>query len=451
MRDVGGGNFRLYHAQADAQADANAIQFTSQGTGSSQTIKAAQGIEGSNAGSSAVASATGAGDRSSFQSAGQVGTPQLSGMDLTGNGNQSQVNDPAFQGARTTSVDQQSGFHGVAVAATNQDEIKTFVITLGAGVVGVAVSAGVDVVNADTEAFVASNAQVNADTAGASANQSVLVGAGDDFYHLSLGVGVGVGAVGVAPSVGVNVIGNTTLATIGTGATVNALNNIAVEATAQEDIVMIGIGVAAGSVGVGAVVDVLVVGNTTTASIGDSAHVHAGGDVFVSAEDDTHVLELSGALAGGVVGVGGAVGVMVIGKDTEATIGADAHVDGLGNGGGVGGTLDGNINGNSFETTTAHGATARRSRARTSRTSSRPVAWICCVSGAVGVAVINVTTDATINAGAEIDLADTQAGGSFNPGDVSVAGYALFLGTGTGLNTGDQTTYTGPNQGCSTL
>src|SRR5207247_1420256 len=70
--------------------------------------------------------------------------------------------------ARTASLDSQSGFHGVAVAATNRDEIRTFTVSFGAGAVGIGVSAGVDVVNADTEAYIGANATVNGSTAGAS-------------------------------------------------------------------------------------------------------------------------------------------------------------------------------------------------------------------------------------------------------------------------------------------
>ena len=83
-----------------------------------------------------------------------------------------------------------------------------------------------------------------------------------------------------------------------------------------------------GFVGVGATVGVLSIDNHTKAYIGGSATVYAHGDVFVSAADDTHIFELSGAIAGGFVGVGGAVGVMVFSKDTEASIGASSSAAG---------------------------------------------------------------------------------------------------------------------------
>ncbi len=329
-------------------------------------------------------------------------------MDLDGDGSSQQVQDDSLKGARTTALGTQIGFRGVAVTATARDEIRTFTITFGAGAVGVGVSAGVDVVTADTEAYIAANAQVNASTLGANAAQSVLVGAGDDFYHLSVGIGVGVGSVGVAPAVGVNIVDNTTLASIGNNALVNAKNDILVEASGKENVVMVGMGVAAGAVGVGAVVDVLSISNQTTASIGNSSTVHAGGDVLVSANDDTHVLELSGALAGGFVGVGGAVGVMLIDKTTDATIGTNAHVDADGAGSGLSGILDGGINGGtSFSTTSVDGVIlqAQSSEDIVHIVAAGGVGFVG-VSGAVGVTLIHSTTDAVVGGGAVINGAD---------------------------------------------
>lgn len=251
-------------------------------------------------------------------------------MDLQNSGTQTEVTDPSLAGARNVAAETTPGFRGVAVAATNQDEIHTFTISLAGGMVGVAVSAGVDVVHANTEAFIGNNASVNASDASAAAAQSVLVGAGSDFHHLSVAGSLAVGYVAVAPAVGVNVIGNTTRAAIGDGATVRAKDDVRVEASASEDLVMVGFGLAGGFVGVGATVGVLDISNETTARIGAGAVVSAGSDVRVSAADNTHVFELSGALAGGFVGVGGSVGLMMVDKTTHASIGAGAQVDALG-------------------------------------------------------------------------------------------------------------------------
>ncbi|HET9187009.1 MAG TPA: hypothetical protein VFN80_03575, partial [Acidothermaceae bacterium] len=342
------------------------------------------------------------GARSSLRAAGQVGTPSLSDMDLHNTGSGESVPSDSF--SRSTAVAQQGNFHGLAVGATNRDQVRTFTLSLAAGVVGVAVSAGVDVVSATTQAYIGDDAVVNGDTSAADSRQSVLVAAGNDFYHLAIAGTLAGGAVGVAPAVGVNVVTNDTEAWIGSHATVNALNDITVAATGQENLVMVGFGIAAGVVGVGGAVDVLSISDTTHASIEDHATVYAGGDVFVTASDQTQVLELSGALAGGLVGVGGSVGVMLISKDTQATIGEFAHVDASGNGTGVTTALDGTIVSDSAHRTTAHGVVVQAE-------SSEDVLHIVAagaggfvgVSGAVGVTLISSSTEADVGANAVIN------------------------------------------------
>src|SRR5262249_11563250 len=162
-------------------------------------------------------------------------------------------------------------------------EIRTFTLALAGGGVAVGVSAGVDVVNATTEASIGDSAKVNISHGGAGSGQNVLVGAGDGVYHLSVSGGVGGGGVAVGPevgpSVGVNVVTNTTTAEIGNSAQVTAKNDVIVAAGAKEDFVMIGFGIAGGFVGVGGAVGVLSVTNTTTAHIGDFTTVRADGDV----------------------------------------------------------------------------------------------------------------------------------------------------------------------------
>ena len=412
VRDVGNGDFKLYRTAADAQANTNAIDLTSQGAGANQTFHGGLGIETS---SSATLSNAASGDRSSFAEQGSIGTPKLTDMDLKGDKNAAPVDDESLTGARVTAPGSQSGFKGLAVTATSRDEIKTFTITFGAGAVGVAVSAGIADISATTEATIGDNAQINTVLENDFGAQSVLVGAGSDFYHLSLGVGVAVGTAGaVAPTVGVNLIRNNTIASIGTGATVRARDDITVQASAKENVVMIGMGVAGAAIGVGAVVNVLSIDNTTSASINAAATVRANGDVFVFAADDTHVLELSGALAGGAIGVGGAVGVMLLEKDTTASIGAGAQVRGLGYDAGVSGVLTGATvdngslteNGRAdFETTTGHGvivlAASREDILHI--TAAGGGGLTAGVAGAVSVTLIRSATAAIIDTGADIN------------------------------------------------
>src|SRR5262249_30715607 len=142
-----------------------------------------QGIETSDAGTYSNATS---GDRSAFRSQGHVNTPQVNGMDLHNTGSDESVQDPSLSGERSATPDRKTGFTGVGVTATTRDEIRTFTMSLAGGEVAVSVSAGVDVVSAGTHAYIGDSAIVNGSISGASANQSVLVGAGDDFYHLTL-------------------------------------------------------------------------------------------------------------------------------------------------------------------------------------------------------------------------------------------------------------------------
>lgn len=366
------------------------------------------GIESNKGGTLSAATS---GNRSALRAQGKVGTPSLGGMDLDGDGGKSKINDPSLNGPRSTTLATQGGFKGLSVSATNRDEIRTFTISLSAGGVAVAVSAGIDVVNAKTTAYIGDNAKINTSTAGANGLQSVLVAAGDDFYHLTVSAGLAVGGVGIAPAVGVNVVTNETKAWIGQGANVKALNDITVEATGKEDLVMVGLGIAAGAVGVGGVVNVLDLDITTQATINGLATVLAGGDVFVSAEDDTHVFELSGALGVGFVGVGASVGVMIIDKTTLAAIGNSATVEGLGGGAAsVANLVNGNITGNAAERTTAHGVIVQAdSSENIVHISAAGGGGFVGVAGSVGVTLVRSDTSATIGSNAIINRTSPPA------------------------------------------
>ncbi len=270
---------------------------------------------------------------SQLKTSGEVGSPNVGSVDTNGS-DYGGTQDPKV-GQRTLTA-QQRTVQGVAIAATNRDDIETYSAAIAGGSVGVAVAAAVNVINTDTQAYIGNGASVNGDQSGANAAQSVTVAAVNDFHHVALAAGAGFGAVGVAPGVDVTVLSGTTTASIGSGASVKAKDDVTVDAHASEDILLIGMGIAAGTVGVGGGVSVLSISNTTTASILGS--VSAGGDAAVRASDDTKVLLISGALGAGFVGVGASVGVMVIGKETSAFIGNGASVDAAG--GGVGSTPD---------------------------------------------------------------------------------------------------------------
>src|SRR5439155_930324 len=141
----------------------------------------------------------------------------------------------------------------------------------------------------------------------------------------------------------------------------------------------------------------------TYARIGNGDVIFAGGNVYVGASDDTHVFELSGALAGGLVGVGGSVGIMLVGKDTQATIG-NSQVDALGNTSALANLFDGGIAGG-----------------------------FVGVSGAVDVGTVNNNISAKIDAGATVDAEDNieiNAVGIKNISGFDISGAGGFVGVG---------------------
>ena len=142
------------------------------------------------------------------------------------------------------------------------------------------------------------------------------------------------------PSASVLVVTNTTMAHIDDGAQVTAAHDIAVEAHATESIlVTVATGAFSGAAVSGSV-SVVSLKDVTYAYIGNSAttnaagaHANAGGNVLVSASDDTDTFTIAGSLAIGVdIGsLGGSVAVTVLNKDTRAFLGTHSVVNASGN------------------------------------------------------------------------------------------------------------------------
>ena len=128
---------------------------------------------------------------------------------------------------------------------------------------------------------------------------------------------------GVGGALLVAVYQNTTEASIAGGALVRG-HNVSVDATTNLlDVAVAAASGKAGRTGFDGSATVVVVENTTTADIADGATVDAGGAVSVSAGDTlVNVSAAGSALAGNNEGIGVAVGVNVIERDTSAYIGA---------------------------------------------------------------------------------------------------------------------------------
>ncbi|MEO8133499.1 MAG: hypothetical protein ABI831_05960, partial [Betaproteobacteria bacterium] len=308
----------------------------------------------------------------------------------------------------------QATVHGVAITATNSDELLSLAVSGGlAGSVAVNVGAGVSVMNANTTAFVADNSKVNT-AAGAGADQSVLIAAGNHYEHTGI---VGVASLAITASIGpaadVNVVNTNTIASIGNGAQVKAARDVAVVAKADESITSIAVaGAISAGVSVAGAVPVTVLNANTSATIGNNAKVDAGGNVLVKASDDTDLTMVGGSAGIGLyVGVGAAVDVDIITKHTDAHIGTGATVNAKGNSGDMS-VLNGNLASDGFASGAARGLVVQATSSEDIFTlAATGAGGIVGVAGGVTVSIIQSDTTAYIGTNAKINTDQTGASG----------------------------------------
>ena len=122
----------------------------------------------------------------------------------------------------------------------------------------------------------------------------------------------------------------------------NAAKDVEVIANGKDSIVSVVAGASGGQVGVAGTFTVTILNTHTHACLGSwtdeegsrgcnaatsGVTIVAGNNVLISARDDTRIMQITASLAGGYVGVGVAVGVALMTKDTQAYIGAGSHID----------------------------------------------------------------------------------------------------------------------------
>src|SRR5262249_29557076 len=125
-----------------------------------------------------------------------------------------------------------SPFRGVAVTATNSDDIAGVGVSAAvSGGASVGVSGTVQIVSSDTTAYIGKFAQVNNDgNVGSNAGQSVKVAAGNAFHELMVSASIAGGTVGVGAGVTVGVQTLNTDAYIDNSAVVIAHKDVFVKA-----------------------------------------------------------------------------------------------------------------------------------------------------------------------------------------------------------------------------
>lgn len=304
----------------------------------------------------------------------------------------------------------------VQVAAANENELLVIAGTgSGGGSAGGGGAVVVNIVDNDTTARIAgSNVSADANGAGVAA-YSGETEEGDenaDATLLARGVvvdaysreditsanfnGAGGGTAGVAASTSVTTVKDTTTAAI-TGSDINQVADAAVDDASPEQQVRVaayervefgggsGSGAGGGSAGVGVGIDAAVVQNTTEAYVSGNSRVNARQAIDVAAAHRQHVLSASVGGAGG-----GAAGVVGSGNGARLASTTRAYAAGseLRSGGDIGVTAD-----ETAELVQIAGGIAG--------------GGVAGVTGAVGVGIVENTTEAYLGNGAVTNAADT--------------------------------------------
>jgi hypothetical protein len=280
-----------------------------------------------------------------------------------GNGTAVEVSDGVFDGSGDPGS---QSVRGLAVTATSYDDIYMLAIAASASLgqdssgnsgsgsggsesgggtaVGIAGAVTVAIVNGETKALLGDDVDVNADNAGAHADQGILVRATDetnvtnDLGGLSFVLN---GDAGVTGSVVVNVVDSTTWAKAEGNNTLNSRGGgVTFDANGKNDVDALAIAVAgtvstssdSGSsgnsgrsfqfAGSGAVI-VDVVNSETLAEIAAGGSVHTEGDLSVTADDHSVIVADSGGVAISIAASSGGDGT------SAGSVGASVAVNDL--------------------------------------------------------------------------------------------------------------------------
>ncbi|MBW6494216.1 MAG: LEPR-XLL domain-containing protein, partial [Burkholderiaceae bacterium] len=270
----------------------------------------------------------------------------------------------------------------------------------------------------NTTASIAPNAQVNQRALYTAATaQDVSVRALDDMevFDLAGALAASLDSAGVGAAIDVQVLTQNVTASIGNSADVDAGGSVVVESFATQEQLSIAanIGFSNSSVAVGGAVSVIVDTNHIHAYIGDGAVVDANGSVVVQAAGDTDLTAIAGnasvSLSSTAVGVSNTTFVHT--DEVKAWVGANAQITAKGNDG-THAVQSGERNGSGQRTTEAARGLA------VTATSFEDVMTIAAgfsggssvgVGGSVTVNVLTETTEAYLGAGAQVNSVLTSA------------------------------------------
>ncbi len=243
---------------------------------------------------------------------------------------QPEATDRSLKDIRTASAER-SALKGVAVYATAFDRHTLVGVSAGGGAVDVRGVGVVESASSTTQATIGDGAKINTDRAGAGSDQSVHVAAVADFQHLGIGGTLSVGGLAATPGAEVLVVKMNTIAETGVDSVVQASRNVAVIATANEDLASIATTFAGGGAAFSGAAATIDVTNTTLAVLGSSSETSAN-NVLVQATDESDLDIVAGSAAVGVggTGVGGSVAIVNLRKNTSAVVSDTASVNATG-------------------------------------------------------------------------------------------------------------------------
>lgn len=258
---------------------------------------------------------------------GEIAAPAVSNVNIS---------NPALTSQRVATP-QTRTIRGLGISAMSQDDIEIIAAGLaGSSNLSIEGSAVVNLLTNRTNAYIGEGALIN-DLAGAGAEQSVIIAASNDYYHMAIaGTGSISGTCGIGPAATISIVNNDAKAFIGKTANVSALKDIVLAANQSEDVLSIAAVLAGGGeAAIAGAVAYNSLNNHTYAYIADAtstanrATVLAGGNLQLSALDMSNydIIAGSAAIGFGTAGAGGSVSVDNITKDTKAWIGNFTKAD----------------------------------------------------------------------------------------------------------------------------
>ncbi len=380
----------------------------------------------------------------------QVGPPG-SVPTATGGDGEVSADDPVWTKTREA-TGKYADIRGVAVTSNVSETLKGGVAAVGIGQsVAVDIGGFVPISTRHTRAYIAGNVNQSLAEAG-NENQDVVVTASTDYHNLTLVIPIasasfGMGMAATAAGAGWVSANLTTEAFIDDNARVLAGGDVLVVAVASEHIVRAVFGGASTAGKTSVSVDLNLAGlfltTRTDASIGQNAIVVGGGNVLVSAADNTIATGVAGGAAAAFSPVGGGLGAGVvythIGKSTSAFIDENARVDAGGNGGEISvinGEIDAGNNSFASETITGLAVEAQSSEKLTNLGVSLDGGANAGVAGGVTYTNVDSDTSATIAASALINQNDTVSMSGSQSVNVSATNQVSVLDAGGALAAG---------------